>query len=45
VIEAAVPERDMPVQYLLRATGFQAVRVMRGFYGDDDAYLMEKRFG
>jgi [ribosomal protein S18]-alanine N-acetyltransferase len=45
VIEAAVPERDMPVQFLLRATGFKAVCVMRGFYGDDDAYLMEKRFG
>jgi ribosomal protein S18 acetylase RimI-like enzyme len=42
VIQAAVPETDLGMQLLLRAAGYKAVRVLRGFYVEEDAYLMEK---
>jgi ribosomal protein S18 acetylase RimI-like enzyme len=42
-IEASVPESQLPMQLLLRSLGYKAVRVLRGYYGDEDAYLMEAR--
>jgi ribosomal protein S18 acetylase RimI-like enzyme len=44
-IEAAVPETNLAAQLLLRSAGYRAVRVLRGFYPDEDAYLMERRRG
>jgi ribosomal protein S18 acetylase RimI-like enzyme len=41
-ISALVPESNLPVQLLLRDAGFRAVRVLRRWYGDEDAYLMQK---
>ena len=40
-VEAAVPETNLPMQLLLRSAGYKAVRVLRRYYGDEDAYLME----
>jgi ribosomal protein S18 acetylase RimI-like enzyme len=37
-----VPEGNLPLQLLLRDAGFRAVRVHRRWYGDEDAYRMEK---
>jgi ribosomal protein S18 acetylase RimI-like enzyme len=42
-IQAAVPERNLPAQLLLRATGFVAVKILRGLDGDDDLYVMAHR--
>jgi ribosomal protein S18 acetylase RimI-like enzyme len=42
-IRAAVPEGNLPVQLFLRAAGYKALRVLRGFYAAEDAYLMERR--
>jgi ribosomal-protein-alanine N-acetyltransferase len=39
--EAAVPEGNLPMQLLLRSVGYKAVRVLRAFHGDQDAYLMQ----
>jgi ribosomal protein S18 acetylase RimI-like enzyme len=44
-VQAAVPERNLPAQLLLRSTGFRAVKVLRGLGGEDDLYLMERRLG
>jgi ribosomal-protein-alanine N-acetyltransferase len=44
-IEAAVPETNLPAQLLLRSVGYRALRVLRGYFGADDAYLMERRRG
>ena len=41
-VEAAVPETNLPVQLLLRSAGYKAVCVLRRYYGDEDAYLMEQ---
>jgi ribosomal protein S18 acetylase RimI-like enzyme len=41
-ISAMVPESNLPMQLLLRDAGFRAVRVHRRWYGDEDAYLMQK---
>jgi GNAT superfamily N-acetyltransferase len=41
-VQAAVPERNLPIQLLLRSTGFRAVKVLRGRGGEDDVYLMER---
>lgn len=41
-IQAAVPESHLPTQLLLRSAGYKAVRVLRGFFIDEDAYLMER---
>jgi ribosomal protein S18 acetylase RimI-like enzyme len=40
-LEAAVPEDNLPMQLLLRSAGYKAVRVLRGFHGDQAAYLMQ----
>ncbi len=44
-IQAAVPETNLPVQLLLRSSGYRAERILRAFYGSEDAYLMERRRG
>jgi ribosomal protein S18 acetylase RimI-like enzyme len=44
-VSAMVPESNLSLQFLLRAGGFRAVRVLRRYYGDEDAYLMEKGKG
>jgi ribosomal protein S18 acetylase RimI-like enzyme len=44
-IEAAVPETNLPAQLLLRSAGYRALRVLRGYFGAEDAYLMERRRG
>src|SRR5438132_14299690 len=45
IIEAAVPETNLPVQLLLRSIGYKATRVLRGFHGDEDAFLMQLERG
>jgi GNAT superfamily N-acetyltransferase len=44
-VEAAVPERDLPAQLLLRSSGFRAVKILRGRGGEEDSYLMQRRLG
>jgi ribosomal protein S18 acetylase RimI-like enzyme len=44
-IQAAVPETNLPVQLLLRSAGYRAIRVMRNYLDNEDAYLMERRRG
>jgi ribosomal protein S18 acetylase RimI-like enzyme len=44
-IRAAVPEGNLPIQLALRSGGYKALRVLRGFYTTEDAYLMERRRG
>jgi ribosomal protein S18 acetylase RimI-like enzyme len=44
-IQVAVPETMLPVQLLLRAGGFKAVRVLRQHFISEDAYLMERTTG
>jgi ribosomal-protein-alanine N-acetyltransferase len=44
-IQATVPESNLPVQLFLRRVGYKAVRVLRGYYGEEDAYVMERRRG
>jgi ribosomal protein S18 acetylase RimI-like enzyme len=44
-VSAMVPEGNLVLQLLLRSAGFRAVRVLRRYYGDEDAYLMEKSKG
>jgi ribosomal protein S18 acetylase RimI-like enzyme len=41
-ISALVPETNLPLQLLLRQADFRAVRVLRRYFDEDDAYLMEK---
>jgi ribosomal-protein-alanine N-acetyltransferase len=41
-VSALVPEGNLSLQLLLRSAGFRAVRVLRRYYDDEDAYLMEK---
>jgi ribosomal-protein-alanine N-acetyltransferase len=41
-ISARVPESNLGMQLLLRSIGFRALRVLRRWYGDEDAYLMIK---
>ena len=41
-VSAMVPEGNLSLQLLLRSAGFRAVRVLRRYYDDEDAYLMEK---
>jgi ribosomal protein S18 acetylase RimI-like enzyme len=40
-IEAAVPETNLAIQLLLRSVGYKATRVLRGFHGEEDAFLMQ----
>jgi ribosomal-protein-alanine N-acetyltransferase len=42
-IRATVPESNLPMQLFLRAVGYKAVRVLRGYYGEEDAFVMEHR--
>ena len=42
-IRAIVPESNLPVQLFLRAVGYKAVRVLRGYYGEEDAFVMERQ--
>jgi ribosomal-protein-alanine N-acetyltransferase len=41
-ISAMVPESNLSLQLMLRSAGFRAVRVLRRWYNDEDAYLMQK---
>jgi ribosomal protein S18 acetylase RimI-like enzyme len=41
-IHATVPESNLPTQLFLRSLGYKAVRVLRGHYGAEDAYAMER---
>jgi ribosomal protein S18 acetylase RimI-like enzyme len=43
LIQAAVPETNLPAQLLLRSAGYRAQRVLYACYGSEDAYLMERR--
>jgi ribosomal protein S18 acetylase RimI-like enzyme len=45
VVHAAVPESNLSVQLLLRSAGYRAVQTLRGHFGDEAAYLMERRLG
>jgi ribosomal protein S18 acetylase RimI-like enzyme len=42
-IEARVPETRLSAQLMLRDAGYKAVKVLRGYFTDQDAYLMELR--
>lgn len=42
-VRMLVPETSVSLQLLLRASGFRAVRVLRGWYGEEHAFLMQKR--
>jgi ribosomal-protein-alanine N-acetyltransferase len=44
-IQATVPESNLAAQLVLRKAGYKAMRVLRGYYGSEDAYLMERRRG
>jgi ribosomal-protein-alanine N-acetyltransferase len=41
-ITAMVPESNLGLQLMLRGLGFRAVRVLRRWYDDEDAYMMQK---
>ena len=41
-IHSTVPEGNLAAQLVLREAGYKAVRVLRGYFGDEDGYLMEK---
>jgi ribosomal-protein-alanine N-acetyltransferase len=41
-VSAIVPESDLAALYLLRDAGYRAVRVLRNWFDDQDAYLMQK---
>jgi ribosomal protein S18 acetylase RimI-like enzyme len=40
-----VPETSDSLQLLLRGSAFRAVRVVRNWYEDEHAYIMEKKLG
>jgi ribosomal protein S18 acetylase RimI-like enzyme len=42
-IQTTVPESNLGAQLLLRAGGYKAVRVLRGFFDSEDGYLLERR--
>jgi ribosomal protein S18 acetylase RimI-like enzyme len=42
-VRATVPETNLPAQLLLRDAGFRALSVVRGYFGTEDGYLMERR--
>jgi len=44
-IHATVPEGNLGAQLLLREGGYKAVRVLRGYFGEEDGYMMEKQPG
>jgi ribosomal protein S18 acetylase RimI-like enzyme len=41
-ITAIVPESNLAALYLLRDCGYKARRVLRDWFSDEDAYLMQK---
>jgi ribosomal-protein-alanine N-acetyltransferase len=42
-VQATVPESNLPVQLLLRSTGYKAVKVVREFFDTEDGYRMERQ--
>ncbi len=44
-IRTTVPETNLPVQLLLHAAGYRALSVLRDYFGNEDGYLMERRWG
>ncbi|HMF12539.1 MAG TPA: GNAT family N-acetyltransferase [Gemmataceae bacterium] len=44
-IQSTIPESNLGAQLLLRAGGYKAVRVLRGYFGEEDGYLMEREPG
>jgi ribosomal protein S18 acetylase RimI-like enzyme len=42
-IQATVPESNLTVQLFLRSARCKALRVLRGYFGDEDGYLMERQ--
>jgi [ribosomal protein S18]-alanine N-acetyltransferase len=42
-IQVTVPETNLPMQLLLRSTGYRALSVQRDYFGGEDGYVMEKR--
>jgi ribosomal-protein-alanine N-acetyltransferase len=42
-IRVIVPETNLPLQLCLRGAGYRAIQVLHKHYGDEDAYLMERR--
>lgn len=44
-VQAMVPETNLPVQLFLRRAHCKAVRILRAYYIDEDAYLMERARG
>ena len=42
-VRIVVPESSLPAQVFLHEAGYRAVRVLRGYYGDQDGYLMQTR--
>jgi len=44
-IHSTVPESNLGAQLMLRAGGYKAVRVLRGYFGDEDGYVMEREPG
>jgi ribosomal protein S18 acetylase RimI-like enzyme len=41
-VHALVPETNLGMQLFLRHEGYRATRVLRDYYGGEDAYLMER---
>lgn len=42
-IQVSVPETHLHLQLLLREAGFKAMKVLRGYCGDVDAYLFKRQ--
>jgi ribosomal protein S18 acetylase RimI-like enzyme len=42
-IQTTVPESNLAAQLTLRAAGYKAIRVLRGFFDTEDGYLLERR--
>jgi ribosomal protein S18 acetylase RimI-like enzyme len=41
-VQTTVPETNLAIQLLLRQAGYKAVRVLRGYFGEEDGYLLER---
>ena len=44
-VPVVVPESDLTAQVFFRNARYKAVRVLRGYYGDEDGYLMTDEIG
>jgi ribosomal protein S18 acetylase RimI-like enzyme len=42
-VQVVVPETNLVVQVFLRQSGYKAVRILRGHFGDRDGYAMARR--